>query len=520
KIKTFWIEKDPTPTTVLNERLIEHWQRIAYARKNFNKTNSAPYGTDDRGPIYVKYGKPDRERTLTLGTQQGEMYRWGTARGNIFVEQSNVQSSEISTDRVQERELLRKTVGRFNYFPECDVWLYRDQSEKENVVYLFGPRNGNGAYGLRNGIEELIPDAAFQRFRSAKFRGLLPGALIQLMYYRELVAFDSFFADRYSELEAAWSRADARGDLAPRISYLKGMRNHFKTIDAHDAPRFYAPTEQSNVEESLNQIDLTAIRTRILEHNNPKLVFVAFAYPQNISKPVNVSKNEISTAPKDSLHYTVVIRDQNMEQMRQFIGQPFSRQDFTSVISIDHKPEYSHSTLAIHSIGGEEEILTAKDITQPYSIGKEHFALTAPLDPDTDRLEISDLVIGVQPPTDFDINKLPFPIVPGRIIWRDDPMQVYLEVYHLQPDKQGIGHFNLEFRVIKLEIKKDKLKRKEVIASSFDYDSPTMTAKEHFGVSIVNLEVGNYEVEVEVQDSISKKKKQRSVVFEIRDDKR
>ncbi|MFQ5632549.1 MAG: carboxypeptidase-like regulatory domain-containing protein, partial [bacterium] len=29
KIKTFWIEKDPTPTTVLNERLIEHWQRIA-----------------------------------------------------------------------------------------------------------------------------------------------------------------------------------------------------------------------------------------------------------------------------------------------------------------------------------------------------------------------------------------------------------------------------------------------------------------------------------------------------------
>ncbi|MGH7455909.1 MAG: hypothetical protein ACRENG_31420, partial [bacterium] len=34
KIRNFWIEKDPTPTTKINERLLEHWERITHARKN------------------------------------------------------------------------------------------------------------------------------------------------------------------------------------------------------------------------------------------------------------------------------------------------------------------------------------------------------------------------------------------------------------------------------------------------------------------------------------------------------
>lgn len=67
KIKTFWLEKDPDPTTSLNERLIEHWERIAYARKNFKKNRNTVYDTDDRGLIYVKYGEPENKREVVLG---------------------------------------------------------------------------------------------------------------------------------------------------------------------------------------------------------------------------------------------------------------------------------------------------------------------------------------------------------------------------------------------------------------------------------------------------------------------
>jgi GWxTD domain-containing protein len=56
-IKKFWKSKDPTPTTELNERYTEHFQRVKYARHNFSSIVSPYY--DDRGKIYVKYGPPD-----------------------------------------------------------------------------------------------------------------------------------------------------------------------------------------------------------------------------------------------------------------------------------------------------------------------------------------------------------------------------------------------------------------------------------------------------------------------------
>ncbi len=56
EIKGFWIENDATPSTAENERLLEHWERIAYARERFNKNHSTAYGTDERADVYIKYG--------------------------------------------------------------------------------------------------------------------------------------------------------------------------------------------------------------------------------------------------------------------------------------------------------------------------------------------------------------------------------------------------------------------------------------------------------------------------------
>jgi GWxTD domain-containing protein len=54
KIRLFWIERDPLPFTRQNERLIEHWERIAYARENFVKNSLSVYNCDERGDIYIK----------------------------------------------------------------------------------------------------------------------------------------------------------------------------------------------------------------------------------------------------------------------------------------------------------------------------------------------------------------------------------------------------------------------------------------------------------------------------------
>ena len=55
--KKFWTIRDPSPGSVENERLIEHYRRIRFVREHFHFT--APPYYDDRGRIYIKLGEPD-----------------------------------------------------------------------------------------------------------------------------------------------------------------------------------------------------------------------------------------------------------------------------------------------------------------------------------------------------------------------------------------------------------------------------------------------------------------------------
>ncbi len=52
----FWRERDPTPTTPVNERKLEHYRRVNYAIQNFSE-GRRPW--DARGDVYVRFGHPD-----------------------------------------------------------------------------------------------------------------------------------------------------------------------------------------------------------------------------------------------------------------------------------------------------------------------------------------------------------------------------------------------------------------------------------------------------------------------------
>ncbi len=54
--RRFWAERDPDYTTLINERLLEHYRRVWYARTYFGKQKS-PW--DRRGEVYIRYGEPD-----------------------------------------------------------------------------------------------------------------------------------------------------------------------------------------------------------------------------------------------------------------------------------------------------------------------------------------------------------------------------------------------------------------------------------------------------------------------------
>jgi GWxTD domain-containing protein len=70
RLLEYWRSQDPTPATLTNERLIEHLQRVEYARRNFLASNFR--GFDDRGLIYIKLGKPVRKSSYWWGVSTAE----------------------------------------------------------------------------------------------------------------------------------------------------------------------------------------------------------------------------------------------------------------------------------------------------------------------------------------------------------------------------------------------------------------------------------------------------------------
>ena len=70
--RRFWKAREPLPVKNYNERLVEHYRRLDYAKQNFhiNMRN----GYDDRGRIYIRHGEPDQKALLP--SYQNENESW------------------------------------------------------------------------------------------------------------------------------------------------------------------------------------------------------------------------------------------------------------------------------------------------------------------------------------------------------------------------------------------------------------------------------------------------------------
>lgn len=58
----FWLKRDPTPTSPVNERKLEHYRRIHYALQNYA---DATQPWDQRGEVYIRLGHPDHRSWST-----------------------------------------------------------------------------------------------------------------------------------------------------------------------------------------------------------------------------------------------------------------------------------------------------------------------------------------------------------------------------------------------------------------------------------------------------------------------
>jgi GWxTD domain-containing protein len=90
---SFWGRKDPTPTTVKNERLVEHYRRIKEVKKKYYSPMRPGY--DERGRVYIKHGEPDQKANYSgnWAVRENESWLYSKNRSNSlmyhFVEINN-----------------------------------------------------------------------------------------------------------------------------------------------------------------------------------------------------------------------------------------------------------------------------------------------------------------------------------------------------------------------------------------------------------------------------------------------
>ncbi|MFQ5674501.1 MAG: GWxTD domain-containing protein [bacterium] len=514
ELKRMWTEMDPVQSTALNERLLEHWERIAHARQNFKKGENTVYKTDDRGVIYVKYGSPDRTQRVTLGTNQGELINWA--------QMADFGEDQFSLRRDRRNyQNLKAGMELYTTYPECEIWLYSSLGTSQPVIFIFGPEQGKGAFKMLNGVEDLIPKSAFSKSSSRSTGGLVPGGLLQLMYYSKLAPLDALFEERYQELDSRWQRAlvsierslslgqERRAQSIVRNSLrkeLSGIRHGFQSTDEFTSARKWARPTRTEYDEVFESADLTAYVTRTLdERDKEHLIFMAFEFERIFRR------NQSFKFPSYDFHHQLLVRDKSMNIMAEHKGEIKHRFTNTVVYDIAHDPrEY------LYTVSLETFLKDSTVADRPLSVSNRFFQAPPALETDPNRLEVSDLVLGIDIPKSLQETELPFPIIPSSRILKRNILRVYIELYHLALDKNGLGGYGLDFSVIRLEKQDDaSFKRKEVISTSFDFDTTSSRSVENLGIDISRLTEGVYEMSVEIRDKISLQKKQRQQSFQI-----
>ncbi|MFQ5676175.1 MAG: GWxTD domain-containing protein [bacterium] len=495
KIKFFWIRNDPIPTTEINERLLEHWQRIGYAREHFNEEQTTVYGTDDRGLIYVKYGEPDKKLAGKLGQDQLEIMRW------------------FPTDFQ-----LRQEIQRFNNNPLVEIWVYIGLRKKKSTVFLFGKKAGFGRYRLRYGVEEFIPERAFRRINTRTTQGMMPGAFIQLMYYSELIHADRFFLDRFRELEALWANSRAAGELNPNRDVLLGLIRHYKSQDEDRAEFKYLLPQKTDKLVGFEPVELNYKVFRYLDgKRSPRIMILTASANQTPDQDFRPVFFKRAQKTKYKFRHSLLSYNNNWAPVDDVTEYPAIHNYNTSIFQISANGRRSGYTLVAEKVllDVRKTKITLADIPDTAKVIGIHSAFLgqlAPLSSDSTSLEVSDLIVGVKtPPLDQSIDYA-FPVTPRDPVRRTDSLQVYVEIYN--PTSASEAALKIDFDLQGL--KNGMLdKKKKNLAKSFEFAASQSRIGKTFQFDIANFEPGEYRLTLRIRNKKTGKERIRTATFQI-----
>jgi len=542
-IRRFWDKADPILTTDLNERLIEHWERIAHAKNTFTREDNTVYGTDDRGLIYIKYGSPASTHSGTLTFDNALLRSKASELIEIMNPTSGFRTDSAASTLGSSRnarlnndlmvENLVRRVREFYRNSYYEVWIYPPgEEEVDNTIFIFGQDGDTGVFGLRKSVEEMIPRGAFGlRGDQARISGVAvsPGLLLQLMAYSELSSYDPYFLDNLLDMESEIFSIHRNNTVY--IDEVVKSRNEFRM------QRLQAklPPEHSTLVDEKPQIDIDYRYYRMLRENNPVLLVSMFSDPHEALMLNWAHKiNEQRSYDFNLMHSVKLIsgrRDQPIVQTdtaRLYVLPANGRNDSTIRVA-------SQSIFLLPNIAGAENILSAElqDNADEHEsapeglrtdkkllgLGLTDFYHPEPLSTSGETLVMSDLILGYSKSPE-DHYFLPFLLAPENRIPAGENLVVRFEVYHLTPGPDGQSAFTVDYSI---RPRKRGLRRllgigrEEQVSLTLNFNTASKSFHENLEIETGDLEPGTYRLRLTSTGLETGRSVERSVEFEIQE---
>lgn len=520
ELRQFWKEKDPTPTTVANERLIEHWQRIAYIRTYLGNEEDNLFKSDERAQIFLKYGQPD--------VQKGDDKLIRKRRGRASQELKN--TSEVSPtllggyygqSLIDNRKAFLKRENS-NYI----VWIYNKTALHDKLIYIFAS-SGAGTYGfkLTNNMSTIL--------------GINPSAKSLRNFYQELADVAPFFSAKLHELDLRASK-----DLNPynKISRYLGTQLMMQAQAEMKAPRLRAPEETSTATQMMQDIPVEVHQYRLLDQqnqpyfatfveSNPHTAFwIDYIANYNDGRK-NLTKDSLNSDSK--LQYydysqALLLYDKSGELIQEYRDRPMvaagpqnvSRSMFTipavskggkQIFEVQLMNMDSHSSYPVEGLPFPKELrgLGKKIVEQPEALAN-----------DPTRLQMGDLIVGYNYLDSVDNrNALPFTVANNHKIPMDEEMVVHVELYHLNKNEEGMYDANLSYSIVpnSTGILSWFKKEEEKLKLTLDMQSHSSRYVENLRIKTRELKPGNYTLTIVATDPTTGQKVKREFNFEVKE---
>lgn len=542
EMQVWWENRDPTPATPYNERLIEHWQRIAYAREHYTLSDESVYGTDDRGVVYVKYGDPERDfdgiLTLNPGSINSKVIEMLSA-WNPGV--ATIPESWRSVARAMENAVL-DLVGS----PRYEVWIYerRYLDTNQNMVRIFG-EDGSGEFRQLQTIDEMIPARAFTMGSRYGYSGLSgttdldinPAMVAQLLLYEKVASMDPIFASVYSRINFDLFKVGSQpGKQYPRVAEMRTSHDAKQRVNQE-------PEETSTMVKELSEIPVEIHQYRMLnEQNRPIFATFMESRPQpafledfSVNDDTMMAASDAAQEQERLQEAFSAYRLVHGMELRNELGQRLTGSQLQPILILsgDNIQVASSSVFTVPYVQREgisqvyyAELHNRHPASEPIvetpladhirGLGRLRVEQPEPLDPDPSQLQMSDLIFGYQKTDSASAESfVPFVVSNDRQVPEGEQLAVHFEVYHLQEGENGLRDFTVDYEILPVNFLGWTRERKDDLSLTLFFEHDRARFSEDLEIQASDLQPGRYVMRLTATDRVSGQELRREVEFEV-----